>query len=281
MIDKPNVTIAVVIPSWSGAAQATLDSVSEQKWPADEVEVAVGISPNGKARNVGVAGVSAEYLVFVDDDAVLATPDTIANLVRPLIEDETIHITGASKLIPPDAPWFQRWVAREVPRIEHPVIDAPLVTNPDPPTFSTEITTTCCAMRRVDYERVGGFSETLVRGVDTEFFVRARRAGCNFVLVPHTWTWHPAPANLRKLWRKHFLYGMGHAGEVLADPSRAGFLQQRPFLYLLFRTAILIPNIFIPFSYNARSWRLGFKPLKAATSYVSAIGFFWGSIRHD
>ncbi|MGB1251872.1 MAG: glycosyltransferase family 2 protein, partial [Candidatus Promineifilaceae bacterium] len=271
-MDKPDITIAVVIPSWSGAAQATLDSCAAQSWAADEVEVAIGISPNGRARNVGVRGISADYIVFVDDDAVLGAADTIENLVRPLVEDANIHITGASKLIPLDSPWFQRWVAREVPRIEHPVIETPLVTNPDPPLFSTEITTTCCAIRRVDYERVGGFDETLVRGVDTEFFVRARRAGLNFVLVPHTWTWHPAPKNLYKLWRKHFLYGMGHAGEVRADATRAEGLQQRPFLYLLFRTVILIPNIFIPFSYNARSWRPGFKLLKATTSYVSALG---------
>ncbi len=276
-MDKPDITIAVVIPSWSGAAEATMRSVQNQTWPADEVEAAIGISPNGKARNIGVANTSAEYIVLVDDDAVLATGDTIENLVRPLYEDPSIHITGASKLIPPDAPWFQRWVAREVPRIEHPIISEPLETNPDPPTFSTEITTTLCAIRRADFERSGGFSNTLVRGVDTEFFVRVRRLGFRFVLVPNTWSWHPAPKNLWKLWRKHFLYGRGHAGEISADASRAEGLQQRPILYLVFRTAILIPNIFIPFSYNARTWRPGFKPLKAVTSYASALGFVWGS----
>lgn len=278
-MDKPKIKIAVVIPSWSGAAEATLASVQAQTWSADEVEVAIGISPNGRARNVGVGRTSADYLVFVDDDAVLATPETIENLLQPLLTDPSLHITGASKLIPPDSSRFQKWVAREVPRIEHPILDAPLETNPDPPNFSTEITTTCCAMRRTDFERTGGFDETLVRGVDTEFFVRARRLGFRFVLVPQTWTWHPAPKNLWKLWRKHFLYGMGHGQEISADASRAKGLQNRPILYLLFRTLIILPNIFIPYSYNAQSWRLGFKPLKAITSYVSALGFVWGRLQ--
>lgn len=276
---KPTtVDIAVVIPSWRGEVDLVTRSLKGQSWPADEVEVAVGISPNGRARNVGVAATGAAYLVFIDDDAVLGDQHALENLVRPLVEDPSIHITGASKLLPPDAPWFQRWVGREVPRIEHAVVERPVLTNPDPPHFSTEITTTCCAMRRSDFERVGGFSETLIRGVDTEFFVRIRRQGFNFVLVPHTWTFHPAPGNLRALLRKHFLYGRGHAQEIAADGSRARGLQQRPLLYLLFRSAILIPNIFLPYSYNAPQWRLGFKPLKALTSYVGALGFAWQSL---
>jgi hypothetical protein len=215
-------------------------------------------------------------------------------------------VTGASKLLPPGAPWFQRWVAREVPRIVHPVVAEPLETNPDPPSFYCEITTTCCAMRRSVFEAAGGFDETLVRGVDTEFFVRLRRTGVGswelgvgdaspnselptpnpyyrFVLVPHTWTYHPAPATPWALLRKHFLYGMGHAQEVRRDPARArGRALPTPLhaaAFVLFRTAILIPNVFLPYSFAAPSWRPGFKPLKALTSYVGALGYVWGWYR--
>jgi len=271
----PRISVAVVIPSWEGEAVATLQSLKNQTWPPDEIEVAVGISPNGRARNVGVSRTKSDYLVFIDDDAVLGDENALENLVRPLVDDKTIQITGASKLIPPDSSWFQRWVAREVPRIEHPIVSEPLETNPDPPEFCTELTTTCCAMRRTDFEASGGFDETLVRGVDTEFFARVRRMGWRFILVPETWTWHPAPKTLWQLWRKHFLYGRGHAQEIAVDPTRARRLQTRPILYLLFRTLVLFPNIFLPYSYNAPGWKLSFKPLKAATSYVSALGFVW------
>jgi GT2 family glycosyltransferase len=171
-------------------------------------------------------------------------------------------------------------VAREVPRIEHPVVEHPLETNPDPPSYYCEVTTTCCAMRRAVFDEVGGFSETLVRGVDTEFFVRVRQAGYRFLLVPHTWAYHPAPENLYRLLRKHFLYGLGHSQEVRKNPARArGRYLHTPLhalAYLMFRTVILPFNIFLPYSYAAPSWRPGFKPLKALTSYVGALGYVWG-----
>jgi hypothetical protein len=100
------------------------------------------------------------------------------------------------------------------------------------------------------------------------------------VLVPHTWAYHPAPASLRALLRKHFLYGLGHAQEVRRDRSRArGRALPTPLhaaAFVLFRTAILLPNVFLPYSFAAPSWRPGFKPLKALTSYVGALGYVWG-----
>ena len=315
--------VALIIPSLDGNVEPLLASARRQTQQPAEVAVVRGVRPNGRARNQGVAQTSAPLLVFVDDDAVLGDERAIANLVAPLLEDPTIGVTGASKLLPPDAPWFQRWVAREVPRVVHPLVELPLETNHDPPGFYCEITTTCCAMRRELFERSGGFDETLVRGVDTEFFVRLRRMAVDerrktkdegslyrsedtpaqqellsssvlrpssksnqyyrFILVPNTWTYHPAPATLRALLRKQFLYGYGHAQEVRRDPARArGRALRTPLhaaAFLLFRTAILLPNVFLPYSFAAPSWWPGFKPLKALASYASALGYVWGWYR--
>ncbi len=275
--------IAVVIPSLDGEITALRQSIARQTWQPTELEVAIAVRPNGRARNVATARTSAPYIVFIDDDAVLANADALEQLVRPLMDDSSIGVTGAAKRIPPDAGWWQRWVAREIPRIEHAVVDQPLESNPDPPSFYCELTTTCCAMRRAVYDQVGGFNNELVRGVDTEFFTRVRRAGYRFILVPHTWTWHPAPGSLWKLLRKHWLYGVGHAQEVRRDPQRArGRFLRTPLhaaLYVAMRTAILPLNVFIPFSFAAPSWRPGFKPLKALTSYVGALGYVWGWYR--
>lgn len=270
-----SVSVAVVIPSLAGDVTELLASIERQTLQPAEVEVVRGVRPNGRARNVGVARTTGEVLVFVDDDAVPGDEHVIANLAKPLLADPTIGVTGASKLIPPNSSWFQRWATREVPRIQHPVVDEPLETNPDPPYYYCEVTTTCCAMRRSVFEEAGGFNEELVRGVDTEFFVRVRRLGYRLVLVPHTWVWHPAPATFGALLRKHFWYGVGHAQEVQRDPSRARGLERRPWLYLLFRTAILLPHVFVPYSYTDPRWRLEFRPLKALTSYVSALGYVW------
>jgi cellulose synthase/poly-beta-1,6-N-acetylglucosamine synthase-like glycosyltransferase len=281
------VEIALIVPSLDGTVDALLESVRKQTVQPNEIAIVRDVRPNGRARNQGVAETTAPLLVFIDDDAVLGDEHAIANLVAPLLDDPSIGVTGASKLLPPDASAFQRWAAREVPRIIHPVVAEPLETNPDPPSFYCEITTTCCAMRREVFEQSGGFNEQLVRGVDTEFFVRLRRLKprnstqhYRFILVPHTWTYHPAPSNLRALLRKQFLYGYGHAQEVRRDPQRArGRMLTTPWhaaAFLLFRTAILLPNVFLPYSFASPSWKPGFKPLKALCSYISALGYVWG-----
>lgn len=280
MIIQSNPSIALIIPSLDGNVAALQTSIATQTMQPQQIEVVVNVRPNGKARNVGVDRTSSEYLVFVDDDAILGNEHIIARLIAPLQADPTIGITGTSKLLPPDADDWQQWVGREVPRIEHPVVFAPLETNPDPPSYYCEITTTCCAMRREVFDHIGGFSDSLIRGVDTEFFIRVRRAGYRFILVPHTWVYHPAPATLKALLRKHFLYGLGHAQEVRSDPSRSrGRYLHTPLhavALLAFRTAIFVPNIFLPYSYAAPSWGIGFKPLKALTSYVGMLGYVWG-----
>ncbi len=273
--------VAVIIPSLRGEVGELLESIRSQTLLPGRVEVVRGVSPNGRARNVGVARTGGEVVVFIDDDAVLGHPEVLARLVAAVEVDPTVGVAGASRLLPPRAPWFQRWVAAEVPRTTHAVVDEPLETNPEPANhYYCEITTTCCAMRRDVFAGLGGFDEGLVRGVDSEFFVRVRRRGYRLLLVPQTWAYHPAPPTLRALLRKQFLYGLGHAQEVKRDPSRdlgRVFRSRRQAVaYLAFRTLILVPNIFLPFSYADPRWRLACKPLKALASYASALGYIYG-----
>jgi len=273
-------TISVVVPTLDDIDPALRMALQVQTRPVDEIEVVRSVRPNGHARNVGIARTHGEFLVLIDDDARPGHPELIANLMSVLEADGSIGVAGASRLIPPDSSRFQRWTAREVARIENPIVHTLLETNPEPENnFYCGITTTCCALRRDVFDRLGGFDEQLLQGVDTEFFVRVRRAGYRLVLVPDTWVYHPAPGTWRALLRKHFRYGIGHAQEVALDPTRASGLERRPLVYLLFRTLILLPNVFIPFSYATPSWRPGFKPLKALVSYASALGFVWGSFQ--
>ncbi len=272
--------IALIIPSLTGAGKTLLTSIARQTLQPQIVEVVVGVAPNGRARNLGVAHTTADLLLFMDDDAVPGNTQLVAQLVAPLLADPTVGVTGAARILPPDASAWQRYVAREVPRIVHPVVATTQETNPDPPSFYCDITTTCCAMRRAVFTQVGGFNETLIRGVDTEFFVRVRRQGYRLLLVGQTWVYHPAPNNLQSLLHKHFLYGMGHAQEVWADPTRArGRWLHTPLHaagYVLLRTLLLLPNTFLPYSFAAPTWQPGCKPLKALTSYVTALGYVAG-----
>jgi GT2 family glycosyltransferase len=278
----PEPRVALIVPSLAGAAPALADDARRQSRVPDEIVVVAGVRPNGRARNEGVRRSQAALLVFVDDDARLGDERLIERLIAPLA-DPAIGVTGSAKLLPPDAPPFQRRVAREVPRIEHAVVEAALETNPplSGPGLS-EVTTTCAAMRREVWERAGGFDETLVRSVDPEFFRRVRRLGYRFVLVPHAWVWHPAPASLGALLRKHFLYGVGHAQEVRKDAALGGAFRLgtplHALVYLALRTLWVIPSVFVAWSLSVTGSRPrpAFRPLGALASYAAGLGYVWG-----
>src|SRR5437867_9537577 len=245
--------VALVIPSLGGETRDLEEDARRQSRPPDEVIVVAGVRPNGRARNEGARRTRAEILVFVDDDARLGDERLIERLVAPLIADATIGVTGSAKLIPTDSSAFQRRVVREVPRIEHAVVESALETNPPLSGRGlSEVTTTCAALRREVWERTRGFDETLVRSVDPEFFRRVRRLGYRFVLVPGTWVWHPAPGSLRELLRKHFLYGVGHGQEARREPAIAGPLALHTplhaLVYLVLRTLWLVPSAFLAWS---------------------------------
>ena len=276
--------VSVVVPSLDGEVDALLRSIERQTVLPVEVEVVTGVRPSGRARNVGVRRTTAPIVVFADDDAVLGGDETLANLVAPF-SDPTVGVVGAAKLLPPGSSWFQRLVARQVPRIEHPVVAT--VTPSDPPVDRfgyTDATTTCCAVRRDVLDACGGFDEDLVRGVDSEFFVRVALAGHRIVLAPGTWAFHPAPATLSRLVSKHFMYGVGYAQEVQRHPERAaGRYLATPAhaaAYLVVRTAFVVPHALVPYSHADPSRRPGFKPLRAVSSYAAALGYVCGWYRH-
>lgn len=274
--------ISAVIPTLSAIKPPLLELLRDQTWPPDEIELVRSVSPNGLARNIGIERTSGEFLILIDDDALPAQRDLIEKLVAPLIADKKLGATGASRLIPPDSSAFQRWTARQVARIENPVVQAPRETIPSSENYYySDITTTCCAVRRSVFKDIGGFDPELLQGVDVEFFLRMSRAGYVLRLIPNLWVYHPAPRNLYALLLKHLRYGIGHGQQVARDSSRARGPERWPLLYLLLRSCALIPHAFIPYSYAERSWRLGFKPLKALASYASAMGYTWGRIKYN
>jgi GT2 family glycosyltransferase len=281
---RPVVTI--VIPSLDGETAELERRLGAQTWRADQIEVVRGVRPNGLARNVGVAATNGEILVFIDDDALPGQANLVEELVRPLLQDPTIGVTGAARVLPPDAPWFQRRVAAEIPRTVNAVPEEPLETNPPLEGYGHSlITTTCAAMRRSLFEEAGRFDNVLSSGVDTDLFYRIRSRGYRFVMVPHVYVEHPAPGNLRALMRKLYWYGLGHAEEVLQRPQQhMGFklpTALHRLVFLLAATLWLVPNIFILYSYGYPHWRLGFRPLKALGTYAAAWGYAytWGKRR--
>lgn len=272
--------IAAIVPSLSGDGEELRRRLATQSWAPDEIQVVTGVRPNGRARNTGVQATEGDILFFIDDDAIPGQDHLIEALVRPLLDDPTVGVTGAPRILPANASWFQRRVAAEIPRTVNPVPGEPLETNPPVQGYGHSlITTTCCALPRSLYEEVGGFSEQLVSGVDTEFFYHVRRRGFRFLMPPHVYVEHPAPADLGALWRKFAWYGYGYGQETQRQPERRlGLRLSTPLsraLFLIAATLWFPASIVIPYSPGNLSWRPGFRPLKAVSTYAVA----WGYVR--
>lgn len=275
--------IAVIIPSLHGDIKNLCDSLQDQTWSPKEIQAVVGVKPNGKARNQGVRAATSDYLVFIDDDALPGSNDLIERLVTPLMQDHEYGLTGTARILPQNADAFQKRVAAEIPRTVNAVPSLDFETNPPLTGYGHSlITTTCCAMPRSIYEEIGGFSEELTSGVDTEFFFRVHRRGYRFLMVSGTYVEHPAPRSLRDLVKKYYWYGIGYAQEARKQPERRiGPALPTPLHrlgFLLAATLLVIPNVFVPYSLGYPKFELGFRPLKALSTYAVAWGYAntWG-----
>jgi cellulose synthase/poly-beta-1,6-N-acetylglucosamine synthase-like glycosyltransferase len=272
--------IAAIVPTMSKDIDELLCALAAQTHRLDEIQVVKGVRPNGRARNRGVAKTTADILFFIDDDAMPGSADLVERLVSALLSDPTIGVVGPARVLPANASWFQRRVAAEIPRTVNPIPRAPLETNPPLNGYGHSlITTTACAMWRCVYEESGRFSEELESGVDTDFFYRARKLGYRFMMMPDIFVEHPAPGNLRALLRKFHWYGMGYGQEVQRRPDQhMGPRLPTPLHRIAFLTAAtlwLVPSIFIPYSYGYPHLEVGFRPLKALSTYAVA----WGYVR--
>lgn len=273
--------ISVVVPSLKGETGKLEEALARQTWPPDEIRVVKGVRPNGRARNQGARQARGQVLAFIDDDAMPGAPDLLERLVRPLLEDGTIGVTGAARVLPPGASWFQLRVAKEIPRTVNTIPQEPLETNPPLTGYGHSlITTTCAALPRAVYLAAGGFQESLTSGVDTDFFYRVRRLGYRFVMVPGAYVEHPAPADLLALLRKFHWYGQGYGQEAHRNPARSiGPRLPTRFhrlAFLLLSALWFAPNCFLLYSPGYPRLEIGFRPLKALSTLAVACGYAQG-----
>lgn len=275
--------LSIIVPSLSGRIDAVQSSLASQTYCDWELIPVVGVSPAGRARNIGVARSTGGLLLFIDDDAVLGHPEVLSRMVSAL-EGSGASVVGAARVLPPGATALQRRIALEVPRWVSRIPEQ--VETADPPTdrygFSA-VTTTCCLIERSAFESVGGFDESLVTGEDPELFVRLARAGHRFVMAPAAWTFHAPPRRFRTFLRKCFYYGVGHAQEA-RDPSRgmALFPVERPSgkILLLFGPFLVGPLMLVDLRLEPRIRAVpAFRPIQSIARAVTVAGYLWGRSR--
>lgn len=243
--DDGSPKVTVLIPSLDGHRDGMVprlvQQLKNQTFNDMEILVIKGVRPNGKARNEGARKARGEILISIDDDVSLGNGRVIENLVRCLESDGSIGLLGISKLIPEDSTWFQRRIAKEIPRSTSPIYDR--LTEGD------LVDHTCIAIRKDLYFDIGMENEKIIRGTDPDLRHRLRAAGYRIAISPDTWGYHPVPARFGKIMKMFFQNGMGsawvrkhHPGYAIHDSEN----HRKPFrakTTLMYRLGYSISNL--------------------------------------
>lgn len=268
--------ISVIIPMYSPENFDNVADIIRKLCNVNDLScesiVVMGVSPAGKARNIGAREATGDILVFVDDDANIVTDNIISKLVSPLISNESIGITGAIQKSPPQMNWIQRAYRMQFPRTEAP--DVNVITESD------MATTLCCAIRKDDFWRVGGFDERLQAGQDTLLRHKIRQMGKKVVIVPDTLVYHPLPDTLSKVFKREIRYAYGMAqlkkfGLAPVPPSEVKNIWHAIW-YILVRI-LAFPIRFVYGGPDGKSF--GFWFLRAPASLVASIAYAYYSVK--
>jgi glycosyltransferase involved in cell wall biosynthesis len=281
MSSTPKPKVSIIIPSWTGEVSRPMRSIEQQTLCGYEVDIVQGVSPAGRARNLGAQRARGAILLFIDDDASLGHEHIFQQMVDLLESDAQTGVVGVSQQVPVEATWFQQAIASQLPRCVYPVVSDNLVSNPPLDRYGfTAITTLCCAVRRTVYGEVGGFDEELSSGEDTDFFYRVRRRDYNLVLAANCWAYHDPPASLKALLRKSFWYGLGHALETRKSPERHMAVLPLDRWYgplgLLAAVVGLPLAFFVHYYFDTRRLVFGLRPLKTLSTYAALCGYVYG-----
>jgi len=264
-----NPEITIVIPSLDGQRDGNVDKLVEQlkaqTFKSIEIIVSLNERPNGHARNVGIAiaSPSSRFYAFFDDDVKLGTEAVLSNFME-VLSRSNIGLVGASQLPPNSSTWKQRWIGYDLGKAKFPIQEH---------IVDTEMATHAgMACRREVWKEMGGESDVLVTGTDTDLRERLRKVGYRVVVAPQTWVYHPLPDKFRKVLKSAMHNGWYQLDYRMIHGFQKGYL--KPFrkvdskialiIGLLSETMIFLPHIFI----TNRRPMLGFRPLNAAFRFL-------------
>lgn len=150
----------------------------------------------GAVRNAGASIASNQILAFIDADCVVC-PNWRKHTIITLV-DNNIGATGSKVDIPDDSVWIERaWYSQR----------------DDKCTTVKYINSGNLVVRKSVFDEVGGFSEDLITGEDSELGWRIDKSGYLILNNPKIKATHLGnPKNLRKFYKKEKWHALGMLG---------------------------------------------------------------------
>lgn len=177
----------------NGSKDSSLGKISSFK------EIKILIKPEvtiAAVRNAGAEIANGDILAFIDADCVLS-PDWREH-VNKVLSDLTVSATGAKVDIPDDAVWIEKaWYSQRNTKCSH----------------VSYINSGNLVIRKCIFDEVGGFSENLKTGEDTELGWRINKAGYKILSNPLIRSIHLGnPKSLRSFYKKEKWHALGMMG---------------------------------------------------------------------
>lgn len=226
--------VSVVVPCYNEerTIRLLLDAINQQTYPRNNMEVilADGVSTDGTRQqvaafqhehpelavrmvdnpkrvipaglNVALAAAAGEYIIRLDAHSMPA-PDYVERCVNALRAGSGDNVGGVWEIRPGKSGWLAESIAVAA---SHPLGVGDALYR-----FTTRAglvdTVPFGAFRRVTFDKIGKFDETLLTNEDYEFNARLRKTGGRVWLDPAIRSVYFARPDLRSLARQYFRYG--------------------------------------------------------------------------
>lgn len=259
--------VSVVVPCYNeeNTVRLLLDAVNNQTFPREKMEVilADGMSTDGTRReisafqrdhpelavrvvdnprriipaglNCALAAATGEYIIRLDAHS-MPSREYVERCVSALRAGSGDNVGGVWEI----RPGRQGWLAKSIAvAASHPlgVGDALYrYTN----RASLVDTVPFGAFRRVTFEKLGSFDESLLTNEDYEFNTRLRKSGGRVWLDPAIRSVYFARSNLGSLARQYFRYGYWKLQMLRRYPDTLRWRQALPPLFVLSLIVLLL-----------------------------------------
>jgi succinoglycan biosynthesis protein ExoA len=259
---QPLVTLIMPVRNEAGYIERSLNSVLQQDYPADRIEVLVidGMSDDGTRTvvqqlsnrahmpvilldnpgkivptgfNIGLRHAKGDIIIRVDGHCEIA-PDYVRRCVEVLEETGADNAGGVQRAV--GTGWIGRATALATSS-PFGVGSARFHYSDQPGWVDTVF---LGAYRREVFDRIGGFDEDLVRNQDDEFNFRLTQAGGKIWLDPSIRSVYYSRASFRKLWRQYFQYGQYKVLVIRKRGAVASWRHLVPALFVLSLTATIL-----------------------------------------